>query len=186
MTVSGIQWKPPRVDFDPRVNVVFQDLMNRLRRFDELTFTALMTDFACIYNSGTDLTQTVAISTPEKLTQFSTNFEASNGCVPDAANHRILLVRTGVYIVLATFSGTSDINNTFLETLGYLNGGHEPTLHVERKIGTGGDYGAWSMIGPVYNKLPNQYLEVWIESDKAADIITDECTLTAIRLPWSG
>ncbi len=75
----------------------------------------------------------------------------------------------------------SDTNNTFLETLGYLDGSHEVTLHVERKIGTAGDYGAWSLSGLI-SAGANEDLEIYIEADQNCEITIDEISLSVIRI----
>ena len=55
----------------------------------------------------------------------------------------------------------------------YKNGEAIPGAHIERKIGTGGDIGAGSVIGLVRLKK-DDYVELWCETDADADDMTVE------------
>ena len=55
----------------------------------------------------------------------------------------------------------------------YKNGEAIAGAHIERKIGTGGDIGAGSVIGLVRLKK-DDYVELWCETDADADDLTVE------------
>lgn len=86
---------------------------------------------------------------------------------------------TRVGLVSAAISVSSDTNNVVLSTKVYVTGvAHEASL-IRRKIATAGDVGALALVA-LLPLSTNDYVEIYISSDKPGVEITFEClTLTA-------
>lgn len=102
-------------------------------------------------------------------------FTASNGRLTytGAANR--------VTNVVASMAVSSDINNVLLGTKLYKNGvGHDASF-IQRKIATAGDIGAQSLTA-LLTLSTGDYIEIYITSDKAADITFNNMSLTAVMV----
>jgi len=99
-------------------------------------------------------------------------------------NERLTYTGTGtrVCLVSAAISVRSDTNNVVLSTKIYDTGvGHDASL-IQRKIATAGDVGALALVA-LLTLSTNDYVEIYISSDKPGVEITFECmTLTVSTL----
>jgi hypothetical protein len=97
-----------------------------------------------------------------QFTNFNTN-GISRGATPDHTNDHITISETGVYKVevSASFSGSS--SQTY-EIQAFKNNGTTgfTNIHLERKIGTGGDIGA-AQCGGLVDLTATDTVEVWVQ-----------------------
>lgn len=89
----------------------------------------------------------------------------------DATNGTIEVEKDGLYeIRLNNVSFTSDINNTISHICCYVGGVEQENITLQRKIGTGGDYGSASC-GGFLNLSANDVIDFRVKSDKAGAIL---------------
>lgn len=80
-------------------------------------------------------------------------------------------------LVTAAISVSSSVNNIVLSTKIYVNGvAHEASL-IQRKIATAGDIGAQALVALV-TLSTNDYIEIYIASNKVANVTFNCMTLT--------
>lgn len=105
--------------------------------------------YAEIYVHEGVTAQTIATgATYTKSTAFLSD-GVSSGATADSTNNKITITKTGTYKVECSLSFTgAGININWFGSI-FVDGVEQDKIHFERKIGTGGDYGATQFGGLV-------------------------------------
>lgn len=92
------------------------------------------------------------------------------------SNGRLTYTGTGtrIFLVSVAISVSSDTNNVVLSTQVYINGVAHTASLIQRKIATAGDVGAQAIV-TLLTLTTDDYIEIYIASDKAGVNITFNC-----------
>jgi len=133
--------------------------------------------FGSIIINGGSTTQTLALNTPEVLTEWTAD-GASDGVSPGYATDRITIDNDGFYKVIfnVSFEGIS----TAIQTFYLYKGGVKQAVAMQRytsnnDVGSGGFVIDLALVA-------TDYLEIWVESDKNGDITVVESQFTVNRI----
>jgi len=99
-------------------------------------------------------------------TAFTTNGSASN-CTADATNDKITITKTGHYLVNCPVSFSGQSPNVNWKMAAFWNNTEQPQIHVQRKIGTGGDVGSTTCTGIVNVTSVPTDLDIRFRHDQA-------------------
>jgi len=126
--------------------------------------------YAGIYVADASTAQSIPNGTTyTKSTAFTTNGLSSN-CTSNAANDKIVIAKTGKYMVLGTSSFTSGTNNVVWKSAAFLNGVEQSNIHWARKVGTGADVGSASFMGIINVTSVPVDLDVRFRHDQAGAV----------------
>lgn len=138
-------------------------------------------DHGQIYLHSGVTPQVIAVGgTLEKFTGFTTDGDA-HGLAADAANDKITITRTGIYVVHfdCTYDGT---NNTIATFRAKWNGVEQNHLMWSQKI-PGGDVSAGTFAGLLSATVAAQDLEIWFTlTSNGHSVTAQHASLTVFRI----
>jgi hypothetical protein len=108
-----------------------------------------------------------------KLTGFATNGEFDNSAVTaDVANDKIIIKKSGKYLVTGSTSFTSGTNSVVFRAALFAGGTEKNNVHWARKVGTGSDVGSAAFTGIIDVDVSggNVDVDVRIRHDQAGNI----------------
>ena len=107
----------------------------------------------------------------------------SRGTTPDHTNDHITIDKAGRYLVTCTISFSGTANHEIGLGVHKNNGvTHITNLHTHRKLGSGGDIGACSVMGIVALSATDT-VELWAWNETGtAEIVIEDVTLTVVRV----
>lgn len=104
-------------------------------------------NFAEIYVADGSTAQAIPTgATYTKLTGFATDGQSA-GCTANVANDKIVVTKTGRYLVNASINASSGTNNVTFKYAVFLNNAEQNACHCHRKYSVAGDYGSSSITG---------------------------------------
>ena len=125
--------------------------------------------YAEIHCNDNTTTQNIATGASYvKVTNFDTNGE-SNGCTADQANDKITITKNGEYKVEVSVSFTAATGNVNWFGAIFIDGVEQDGIHFERKLGSGGDYGALQIGGVASVTTAPVDVDVRFRHDRLSD-----------------
>jgi hypothetical protein len=118
-----------------------------------------------VYTNGNSVATVLTLTdTWYQFLGFDTN-GVSQGTTPDHTNDHITVDQAGTYKVELSVSFSSSTGSDTYEIQVFKNNGTTglANVHMERKLGTGGDIGA-AQCGGLHTFAANDTVEVWIKS----------------------
>jgi len=165
--------KPSGGDYPVEIGHVLSNSASEGVLFIDLTYpidtTDVVNNYGEIYTSGNS---TVTVATDQNTWYQFLHFDVdgiSQGMTPDHTNDHITVLEAGDYKIEATVSFSSDTGNTTYEIQVAKNNGATgfSNIHLERKLGSGGDIGA-AQCGGMVTLAANDTIELWIQCTSAA------------------
>lgn len=113
-------------------------------------------------------------ATYTKINQFVDNDTISNNITPDAANDKITITKNGKYSIFGSLNFKDGANVEWWATV-FVDGVEQDEVHLNRKMGAGGDVGSGSQLGTFEVTNAPIDVDVRVRHDNA---LTQNMTLT--------
>lgn len=136
-----------------------------------------------IYVRDNATSDSVATATNTQVSRFSTNGQY-NATTPDHTNNHITIQREGTYLVTISLAFLGDASVDWTATVYTNNGATEyPNVHMNRKLGAGGDIGSASLSGLCYF-YEDDTVELWVRHGAGINksITIQDCTLSLVKI----
>jgi len=105
----------------------------------------------------------------------------SNGATPDHTNDHITINTTGIYSVAASISYSGTGNTTYSFAFFKNNGATQIGSRQTRKIGAGGDVGAFEM-STLASLTAGDTIELWAQDEDGSNSLVVEDAVFSIRM----
>lgn len=163
-----------------------ENIASLILKQDHIAEHQFARSYANIFVEEVDISiaDTGNIDTYVQVVAFAQNAK-SYGAIPDYTQDHITITESGCYLILFSYSFSSNnANETFRIAVHTNNGTRElENVHVHRKVGGANDLGSASGVGIAFLSR-NETVELWVNCSSAAnkEIATHDASLSVLRI----